>query len=42
MTREAIGVGNLLLNATILHRMKESETVKEALSMFREAKQSKK
>lgn len=40
MTRGAIGVGNLLLNATILHRVKESESVKEALSMLREAKQS--
>ncbi len=41
MTRGAIGVGNLLLNATVLHRVKESETVQEALSMLREAKQSK-
>ena len=40
ITRGAIGVGNLLLNATILHRVKESESVKEALSMLREAKQS--
>lgn len=40
MTRGVIGVGNLLLNATILHRVKESESVKEALSMLREAKQS--
>ena len=40
MTRGAIGVGNLLLNTTILHRIKESESVKEALFMLREAKQS--
>ena len=40
LTRGAIGVGNLLLNATILHRVKESESVKDALSMLREAKQS--
>jgi hypothetical protein len=40
MTRGAIGVGNLLLNTTILHRFKESESVKEALSMLREARQS--
>lgn len=40
MTRGAIGVGNLLLNTTILHRIKESESVKEALFMLREARQS--
>jgi hypothetical protein len=40
MTRASIGVGTLLLNATILHRVKESETVKDALSMLREAKQA--
>jgi hypothetical protein len=40
MTRGAIGVGNLLLNTTILHRVKESESVKEVLSMLREARQS--
>ncbi len=40
MTRGSIGVGNLLLNATILHRVKESESIKEALSMLRDAKQS--
>jgi len=39
MNRGAIGVGNLLLNATILHRVKESESVKDALSMLREARQ---
>jgi len=42
MTHGAIGVGNLLLSATILHRVKESESVKDALSALREAKQSKK
>jgi hypothetical protein len=40
MTRGAIGVGNLLLNTTILHRVKESESVQETLSMLREARQS--
>jgi hypothetical protein len=40
MNRGVIGVGNLLLNATILHRVKESESVKDALSMLREARQS--
>jgi hypothetical protein len=40
MTHAAIGVGNLLLSATILHRVKESESVKDALFMLREAKQS--
>jgi hypothetical protein len=40
MTRGAIGVGNLLLNTTILHRIKETGSVKDALSMLREAKQS--
>lgn len=40
MSRGAIGVGNLLLNATILHHVKESESVKDAFSMFREARQS--
>lgn len=40
MTRGGIGAGNLLLNVTILHRVKDSESVKEVLSMLREAKQS--
>jgi hypothetical protein len=40
MTHGAIGVGNLLLSATILHRVKESESVKDALSALREAKQT--
>jgi hypothetical protein len=39
MNRGVIGVGNLLLNATILHRVKESESVKDALSLLREARQ---
>jgi hypothetical protein len=40
MTRGGIAVGNLLLNATILYRVKDSESVKDALSMLREAKQN--
>jgi len=40
MTRGAIGVGDLLLDTTILHRVKESGVVKEALSMLRQARQS--
>jgi len=40
MIRGGIGVGNLLLNFSILHRVKDSESVKDALSMLREAKQS--
>jgi hypothetical protein len=40
MTRGAIGVENLLLNVTILYRVKDSESVKDSLSMLREAKQS--
>jgi hypothetical protein len=40
MTRGGIGVGNLLLSFTILHRVKDSESVKEVLSMLGEAKQS--
>jgi hypothetical protein len=39
MTRAGIGVGTVLLNATIFHRVKESDSVKEALSMLREARQ---
>ena len=39
MTRGAIGVGNLLLNFTILHRLRNSQSVQEALSMLRDAKQ---
>ena len=40
MTHGAIGVGNLLISTTILHRVKESESVKETLSALREATQS--
>lgn len=40
LTRGRMGVGNLLLNATLLYRVKDSESIKEALSMLREAKQS--
>ena len=40
MTRGAIGVGNLFLNFTILHRVKDSQAVRDGLSALREAKQS--
>jgi len=40
MTQGAIGVGNLLLTTTILHRVKASESVKDALFALREAKQN--
>lgn len=40
VTRGGISVGNLLLNITILYRIRDSESVKDALSMLREAKQS--
>jgi len=40
MTRAGIGVGDLLVLATILHRVKDSGAVKATLSMLREAKQS--
>lgn len=40
MTRAAIGVGNLLLQVTVLHRVKESGAVQATLSMLREARQS--
>ena len=39
MTQGKIGVGNLLLSFTILTRVKESEPVKDALTMLREANQ---
>ncbi|HVP80380.1 MAG TPA: hypothetical protein VMV04_21055 [Thermodesulfobacteriota bacterium] len=42
MSRGSISVGNLLLNFTILHRVKESQAVRDALSVLREAKQSSK
>jgi hypothetical protein len=40
ITRGGMAVGNLLLNVTILYRVKDSEFVKDALSVLREAKQS--
>ena len=40
MTRAGIGVGNLLLHVTVLHRVKESGAVKDILSMLRQAKQT--
>jgi hypothetical protein len=40
ITRGGIAVGNLLLNVTILYRVKDSLSVKDALSMLREARQS--
>jgi len=40
ITRGGIAVGNLLLNVTILYRVKDSQSVKEALSMLRKARQS--
>jgi hypothetical protein len=40
MTRGAIGVGNLLLNFTILHRVRDAQSVRDGLSVLREAKQS--
>ena len=40
MTRGAIGVGNLFLNLTIFYRVKDSQSVRDALSILREAKQS--
>jgi hypothetical protein len=42
MNRGAIGVGNLLLSVTILHRIRESGSVKDALSMLSEARQNSK
>lgn len=40
MTRGSIGVGNLLLNFTILHRVRDAQSVRDALAILREAKQS--
>jgi len=40
ITRGGIAVGNLLLNVTILYRVKDSPSVRDALSMLREARQS--
>ena len=42
MTRGAIGVGNLFLNFTILHRVRDSQSIRDAISILREAKQSEK
>jgi len=39
MTRAVIGVGDLLLQVSVLHRVKESGAVKETFSMLRQAKQ---
>jgi hypothetical protein len=39
LTRGGIGVGNLLISATLLYRVKDSESIKNALFMLREAKQ---
>jgi hypothetical protein len=40
ITRGEMIVRNLILNVTILHRVKESESMREALFMLRQAKQS--
>ncbi len=40
MTHGTIGVGDLLVIATVLHRVKGSESVNDALAILREAKQS--
>jgi hypothetical protein len=40
ITRGEMIVRNLILNVTILHRVKESEAVREALFMLRQGKQS--
>ena len=42
LTRGGMAVGNLLLIATILYRVTDSPSVKDVLSMLREAKQSEK
>ena len=42
MTRGAIGVGKLFLDFTILHRVKDSQSVRDALSVLQEATQSSK
>ena len=39
MTQGKIGAGNLLLSFTLLTRVKDSESVKDALAMIREARQ---
>jgi hypothetical protein len=35
-----IAAGDLLLHFTVLHRVKDPESVREALSMLREARQN--
>lgn len=40
MTRAGIGVGSLLLQVTVLHRVREAGAVKDTLFMLREAKQT--
>jgi len=40
MTRAGIGVGDLLLQVTVLHRVRESGAVKATLSMLRQARQT--
>jgi hypothetical protein len=40
ITRGGIAVGNLLLNVTILYRVKDSPPLKGAFSMLRNARQS--
>lgn len=40
ITRGGMAVGNLLLNVTILYRVEDSQPLKDALSMLREARQS--
>ncbi len=40
MTQGAIGVGDLILHFTILHRVKSSQSVRDALSALGEAKQT--
>ncbi len=39
LTRGEIGVGNFLLSVTILHRVKDSQSVQDTFSMLQEARQ---
>jgi len=39
MTRGGMAIGNLLLNVTILYRVEGSQSLKDALSMLRKARQ---
>jgi len=41
MTSAVVGVGNLLLNVTILHQSKDAEEVEQAIEMLKEARQRK-